>query len=57
MKHKQTGSIFDKHGLWYYVVQLPGENKRRQVPLKAPDAKHTLTVDWPRKMAEEAAAR
>ena len=57
MKLKQTGSVFDNHGLWYYSVQLPGEKKRRQVPLKAPGAKHTLRTDRPRKMAEEAAAR
>ena len=57
MKLKQTGSVFDNHGLWYYSVQLPGEKKRRQVPLKAPGAKHTLRTDRPRKMAEDAAAR
>ena len=57
MKLKQTGSVFDNHGLWYYSVQLPGEKKRRQVPLRAPGAKHTLRTDRPRKMAEEAAAR
>ena len=57
MKLKQTGSVFDNHGLWYYSVQLPGEKKRRQVPLKAPGAKHTLRTDRPRKMAEQAAAR
>lgn len=57
MKLKQTGSVFENHGLWYYSVKLPGEKRRRQVPLKAPGAKHTLTVDRPRKMAEEAAAR
>ena len=57
MKLKQTGSVFDNHGLWYYSVQLPGEKRRRQVPLKAPGAKHTLRTDRPRKMAEQAAAR
>lgn len=57
MKLKQTGSIFENHGLWYYSVKLPGEKRRRQVPLKAPGAKHTLTIDRPRKMAEDAAAR
>ena len=57
MKLKQTGSIFENHGLWYYSVKLPGERRRRQVPLKAPGAKHTLTIDRPRKMAEDAAAR
>lgn len=57
MKLKQTGSVFINHGLWYYSVQLPGEKKRRQIPLKAPGAKHTLREDRPRKMAEEAAAR
>ena len=57
MKLKQTGSVFDNHGLWYYSVQLPGESRRRQVPLKAPGAKHTMRTDRPRKMAEEAAAR
>lgn len=57
MKLKQTGSVFDNHGLWYYSVQLPGEKKRRQVPLRAPGAKHTMRTDRPRKMAEEAAAR
>ena len=57
MKLKQTGSVFVNHGLWYYSVQLPGEKKRRQVPLRAPGAKHTLRADRPRKMAEEAAAR
>ena len=56
-KLKQTGSVWDNHGLWYYSVQLPGEKKRRNVPLKAPGAKHTLRTDRPRKMAEEAAAR
>lgn len=56
-KLKQTGSVWDNHGLWYYSVQLPGENKRRNVPLKAPGAKHTLRTDRPRKMAEDAAAR
>ena len=57
MKLKQTGSVFENHGLWYYSVQLPGEAKRRNVPLRAPGAKHTLRTDRPRKMAEEAAAR
>ena len=57
MKLKQTGTVWDNHGLWYYSVKLPGEKKRRQVPLKAPGAKHTLRTDRPRKMAEDAAAR
>ena len=57
MKLKQTGSVFDNHGLWYYSVQLPGEKRRRQVPLRAPGAKHTMRTDRPRKMAEDAAAR
>ena len=57
MKIKQTGSVFVNHGLWYYSVQLPGEKRRKQVPLRAPGAKHTLRADRPRKMAEEAAAR
>ena len=57
MKLKQTGSVFDNHGLWYYSVQLPGETRRRQVPLRAPGAKHTLRTDRPREMAEQAAAR
>lgn len=57
MKLKQTGSVFLNHGLWYYSVQLPGEKRRRQVPLKAPGAKHTMRGDRPRKMAEDAAAR
>lgn len=57
MKLKQTGSVFNNHGLWYYSVQLPGEKRRRQVPLRAPGAKHTMRTDRPRKMAEEAAAR
>ena len=56
-KLKQTGSIWDNHGLWYYSVQLPGERKRRNVPLRAPGAKHTMRTDRPRKMVEEAAAR
>jgi integrase len=57
MKIKQSGSVFDNHGLWYYSVKLPGEKRRRQVPLKAPNSNHTLKTDRPRKMAEEAAAR
>jgi len=57
MKLKQTGSVFLNHGLWYYSVQLPGDDRRRQVPLRAPGAKHTLKADRPRKMAEQAAAR
>ena len=57
MKLKQTGSVFINHGLWYYSVQLPGEKCRKQVPLRAPVAKHTLHADRPRKMAEQAAAR
>jgi len=57
MKVKQTGSVFDNHGLWYYSVKLPGEKTRRQVPLKAPGATHALTTDRPRSMAEQAAAR
>jgi len=57
MNLRQTGSVFDNHGLWYYSVQLPGEKKRRQVPLRAPGAKHTMRTDRPRRMAEEAAAR
>ncbi len=57
MELKQTGSVFDNHGLWYYSVQLPGEKRRRQVPLRAPGAKHTMKTDRPRKMAEDAAAR
>ena len=57
MKLNQTGSVFINHGLWYYSVQLPGEKRRKQVPLRAPGAKHTLRADRPRKMAEDAAAR
>ena len=57
MKVKQTGSVFLNHGLWYYSVQLPGEKRRKQVPLRAPNSKHTLRADRPRKMAEDAAAR
>lgn len=57
MKLKQTGSVFENHGLWYYSVKLPGETHRRQVPLRAPGSKRTMSVDRPRKMAEEAAAR
>ena len=57
MKLKRTGSVWINHGLWYYAVQLPGEKSRRQVPLRAPGAKHTLKADRPRKMAEAAAAR
>lgn len=57
MKLKQSGSVFVNHGLWYYSVQLPGERKRKQVPLRAPGAKHTMRADRPRKMAEQAAAR
>lgn len=57
MQLKQTGSVFINHGLWYYSVQLPGEKRRRQVPLKAPNAKHTMRADRPRQMAEQAAAR
>ncbi len=57
MKLKQTGSVFENHGLWYYSVKLPGERRRKQVPLKAPGANHTMRTDRPRKMAEEAAAR
>ena len=57
MKMKQTGSVWDNHGLWYYSVKLPGEKTRRNVPLKAPNSTHTMRTDRPRKMAEEAAAR
>ena len=57
MKLKQTGSVFVNHGLWYYSVQLPGEKKRKQVPLRAPNSNHTMRSDRPRKMAEQAAAR
>ena len=57
MKIRQTGSVFVNHGLWYYSVQLPGESRRKQVPLRAPGAKHTLRADRPRSMAEQAAAR
>ena len=55
MKMKQTGSVWDNHGLWYYSVKLPGEKARRNVPLKAPNSNHTMRTDRPRKMAEEAA--
>ena len=57
MKMKQTGSVWDNHGLWYYSVKLPGEKTRRNVPLKAPNSTHTMRTDRPRKMAEDAAAR
>ena len=57
MKLEQSGSVFVNHGLWYYSVRLPGEKRRRQIPLRAPGAKHTLRADRPRKMAEDAAAR
>lgn len=57
MKMKQTGSVWDNHGLWYYSVKLPGEKTRRNVPLKAPNSNHTMRTDRPRKMAEDAAAR
>ena len=57
MELKQSGSVFLNHGLWYYSVQLPGEKKRKQVPLRAPGAKHTMRADRPRRMAEQAAAR
>ena len=54
---KQSGSVWDNHGLWYYSVKLPGEKTRRNIPLKAPNSNHTMRTDRPRKMAEEAAAR
>lgn len=57
MKIKQTGSVFINNGLWYYSVKLPGDKKRKQVPLKAPGANHTLKADRPRELAEQAAAR
>ena len=57
MKIQQTGSIVDNHGLWYYSVKLPGERRRKMVPLRAPNSNHTMRTDRPRKMAEEAAAR
>lgn len=57
MKLKKNGTVFNNHGYWYLAVRLPGEKRRRQVPLRAPGARHTLTIDRPRKMAEEAAAR
>lgn len=40
MKIRQTGSVFDNHGLWYYSVRLPGESKRRIV-CSAPPARST----------------
>ena len=40
MKMKQTGSVWDNHGLWYYSVKLPGEKTRRNVPLKASNSNH-----------------
>lgn len=57
MKLKQTGTVFVHAGRWYYAVKLPGEDKRRQVPLKAPGSTHALAADRPRTMAEQAAAR
>ena len=57
MKMKQTGTVYDNHGLWYYSVKLPGEKSRRKVPLKAPNSTHTMRTDRPRSMAEQAAAR
>lgn len=57
MKLKQTGSVFVNHGLWYYSVKLPGERRRRQVPLRAPNSNHTMHADRPLKMALDAAAR
>ena len=57
MKLNQTGSVFVNNGLWYYSVRLPGEKRRRQVPLRAPNSNHTMRADRPRKMAEDAAAR
>lgn len=57
MKLNQTGSVFVNNGLWYYSVRLPGEKRRRQVPLRAPNSNHTMRADRPKKMALDAAAR
>lgn len=57
MTTKQNGTVFVNHGLWYYAVKLPGETKRKQVPLKAAGSDRTLTADRPFAMAKQAAAR
>ena len=54
---KPRGSVYVNNGYWYLDVRLPGEDRRRKRPLRAPGAKAAMRADRPREMAVEAAHR
>lgn len=51
------GSVVENNGYWYLVTRLPGEDRRKKHPLRAPGAKAAMRSDRPREMAIEAAHR
>jgi integrase len=57
MKYKQNGSVVQHKGYWVYVAKFPGDKTRKMRTLRAPGAKHGLSADRPRAMAEQAAQR
>lgn len=51
------GSVIDNNGYWCLLARLPGEDRRRKHPLRAPGAKSAMRTDRPRELAEAAAHR
>ncbi len=51
------GTIYDNRGHWYWRVKLPGDVKRRAVPLRMPGAKHAMPSTKSRRDAQAAAWR
>ena len=55
-KRVPAGTIVDNNGYWWWLVKLPGDEKRRKYPLKMPGSPRAMRVaDKPRSMAESAA--
>lgn len=53
-KPSVPGSIWNNHGYWYWLGKLPGEDRRRNIPLKMPGSAHAMPVSHP--FADAAAA-
>ena len=55
-KRVPAGTIVDNNGYWWWLVKLPGDEKRRKYPLKMPGSPRAMrTAEKPRSLAESAA--
>jgi len=56
-KGKIPGSVWNNNGYWYWSVTLPGESKRRKIPLKMPGSDRPMRAEKAFVHAERAAWR